>query len=175
MFYRFIILFILSGVYSGFSQETENNSILAPDNHFLKYDASSIQLNEDYTVHPSGLYNGLYSLGNITPGLFLRPETFQINAPHIKMFKIGHTLKYYIGNSDVYILGGQQTIVSSRIDGLRSYDFGLNVGLGYDITDKIQIEGRTFKSLYNNSPDDAFQPVQLTPLQPLSLGFKTKF
>jgi len=171
--FKLTVIFALIVTFSGISQETVNNSILNFPSKYSKYDASSIQLSVG--ANPDGLLNGLYNLESIALGLFLRPENFEINMPNIKMFEIGHTLKYFIGNSDIYILGGQQTIISNRIDGLRSYDFGLNAGLGYDITDKIQIEGRTFKSLYNTSPDDAFQPVQLTPLQPLSLGFKTKF
>ncbi|MGA8854343.1 MAG: hypothetical protein WB492_09225, partial [Christiangramia sp.] len=61
------------------------------------------------------------------------------------------------------------------MDSGRSYNFGLNGGLGYDVTKKMQIEARSFYSLYNTSPDEAFEPVQLTPIQPLSLRFKTKF
>ncbi|QYA26227.1 hypothetical protein G3I01_12170 [Gramella sp. MT6] len=58
--------------------------------------------------------------------------------------------------------------------GARSFEFGLNAGLGYDLTKSTQIEGRTFQTLNNYSTDNAFQPVQLTPMQPISLGFKTK-
>ncbi|CAL66838.1 hypothetical protein [Christiangramia forsetii] len=174
MSFRLTVLFSLIFILSGISQETENNSILNFPGKYQKYDASSIQLNGNLNLN-NGIYNGLYNLEDITNGLFLRPETFEISTPNVIMFEIGHTLKYYIGNSDVYILGGQQTIISTRFDGFRSYDFGLNAGLGYDVNKKIQIEGRTFQSLYNTSPDDAFQPIQLTPIQPLSLSFKTKF
>ena len=173
MSFRLAVFFVLIFSFSAISQDVENNSILNFPSKFLKYDASSMQLNIDPDF--DGLFNGLYSLENITPGLFLRPENFEIQTPTMYVFEIDHTLKYYIGNSDVYILAGQHTIVSTRIDGIKSYDFGLNAGLGYDITNKMQIEGRTFHSFYNTAPDDAFQPVQLTPLQPISLGFKTKF
>lgn len=173
MSFRITILFTLIFSFPSLSQETENNSILNFPGKYLKYDASAIQLNGNF--NQDGLVNGLYNLESITAGLFLRPESLTMDTPDLKLFGIGHTFKYYLGETDLYLLGGTQAIISTRLDGFRSYNFGLNAGLGYDVNKKIQIEGRTFQSLYNTSPDDAFEPIQITPLQPLSLGFKTKF
>ncbi len=175
MAFRLTILFVIIFSVSGISQETENNSILNQDHRYLKYDASSIQLSEKIARFNTGLYQGLYNFENITPGLFLRPESLELNMPSLKSYGIGYAIKYYLGDSDIYVLGGMQTVISNGMDSGRSYNFGLNGGLGYDVTKKMQIEARSFYSLYNTSPDEAFEPVQLTPIQPLSLRFKTKF
>jgi len=167
----FVVIFVFTSAYT---QETEvNNSILFSPNKLQKHEVSSIQLSID--PKPDGLYDGLYSLEKITPGLFLRPESFMFDSPILKSFSTGFNFKYYLGNSDLYLLGGMQSIISAPIDSSKFYNFGLNGGVGYDVNDKMQIEASSFYSLYNTSPDDAFEPVQLIPLQPLSLGFKTKF
>ena len=88
---------------------------------------------------------------------------------------MGYSLKYYLGNSDFYILGGAKLLLETPIITERRYNFGLSSGMGYDVSENMQIEGRTFHSLYNNSPDSTFQPAQVVPFQPISLGFKTKF
>ena len=167
----FVVTFVVTSAYT---QETEvNNSILFSPNKFLKYEASSIKLSID--PNPDGLYDGLYNLEKIASGLFLRPESFMFDSPILKSYGPGFNFKYYLGNSDLYLLGGMQAIISAPIDSGRSYNFGLNAGLGYDVTKNTQIEGRTFQSIYNSAAEDTFQPIPLTPLQPLSLGIRTRF
>jgi len=175
MSFRLMVLFVLFVTFSGSSQETESSSMLNFPHKYLKYDASSLQLNKHFEIYPSSLYNGLYNLENITLGLFLRPESINVDSPTLEVDGIGSTFKYYLGDSDFYVLSGIQTTLSTSLNSGQSYNFGLNSGLGYDVTKNMKIEGRSFYSLYNTSPDDAFEPVQLVPLQPLSLGLKTKF
>ena len=175
MAFRLTVLLVMIFSFCAHSQETENNSLLKHDHKYLKNEASTIQLSKEIKRFNTGLYNGLYNLKNLTPGLFLRPEYLHLNTPTLILNEFGYTFKYYLGDSDIYMLGGVQTIITTDIESRRTYNFGLNGGLGYDVTKKMQVEARSFYSLYNTSPDDAFEPVQLIPLQPLSLGFKTRF
>ncbi len=176
MRFKLTLLLFISAVAIGFSQETEfNNSILYVHGKFLKYDGSSLQFTKEMLPKDELMINGEYDLDNIIPGLFLRPESITFDSPILQAYGAGYTLKYYIGESDVYVIGGIQSTMYTDFSGARSFEFGLNAGLGYDLTKNTQIEGRTFQTLNNYSTDNAFQPVQLTPMQPISLGFKTKF
>ncbi|PTX42848.1 hypothetical protein C8P64_1370 [Christiangramia gaetbulicola] len=176
MRFKLTLFLFISAVAIGYSQQTEfNNSILYSPNNFLKYDSSSLKFTRGMLQEGGLLIDGEYDLANLLPGLFLRPEHIIFDSPFLQAYGSGYTLKYYIGESDVYITGGLQSTMYMEYSGERSYYFGFNVGVGYNLSKNTQIEGRTFQSFKSYSTGEAFQPVQLTPMQPISLGIKTKF
>ena len=175
---RFLIIAIIFICFTGVSQETERNSILKPTNKYLLYDSSGLQLNNHMDMNSSVLTDGQYDLGFIASGLYLRPENIYLDSPFLRAYGTGFSFKYYLGESGVYIIGGPQAVIfdiPESQNAQRSYNIGLNTGVGYDINSNTQIEGKLYHSLFKNYDQNAFQPVQFVPLQPLSLGFKTKF
>lgn len=170
------MVFVLAYL-SGYSQQTETYSMLRTPNKYLQYDASVIQLSEHLDLNSGILSDGAYDLGFITKGLYLRPENINLDSPFLRAYGNGFNFKYYLGKSDFYLLAGPQAIIfdTPEFQKQRTYNIGINMGVGYDINSNTQIEGKLYQSLDKNYDQNAFQPVQMVPLQPISLGFKTKF
>ena len=166
------VIILLS--FTGYSQDIQGNSLQKYEpEHF----ATSKQVRNGAEAREyRNIFNRYnYSLESVVPGLFIRPEQFSLDSPFINAYATGFNLKYYPFSSRLYIFSGMQYVRYDTPETARVTNFGLNAGLGYDLNENTQIEGRLFHSLYNSINTEAFQPVQFTPVQPLSLGFKTKF
>ncbi|MUP45463.1 hypothetical protein E0K83_06855 [Gramella sp. BOM4] len=169
-----LILAIIFLASAGFSQELEENSL-------QKYEAGNpvksaqVQNNSEFMEERSLFNRYNYSLESLVPGLSLRPERISLDSPFINAYGTGFNLKYYPFKEDLYIFSGIQYARYDTPETERVHTFGLNAGLGYDLNENTQIEGRLYHSLYNSIDTEAFQPVQFMPVQPLSLGIKTKF
>ncbi|MCP9200747.1 hypothetical protein MKO06_12570 [Gramella sp. GC03-9] len=168
----FLVFILLS--FTGYSQDIQGNSL-------QKYEPENSAKNQQFqngseSRENRSIFNRRnYSLESLLPGLFFRPEQFSLDSPFINAYGTGFNLKYYPFSSNLYIFTGMQYVRYDTPETARVTNFGLNAGLGYDLNENTQIEGRLFHSLYNSINTEAFQPVQFTPVQPLSLGFKTKF
>ena len=159
----------------GFSQETLGKSLQKYEPEISERNTQNNQNDTDFREYRSLFNQQNYSLESLLPGLFLRPEQFTLDSPFLNAYGTGFNFKYYPFKEDLYLFSGMQYVRYDSPETGRVNNFGVNAGFGYDLNENMQIEGRLYHSLYNSIDTDAFQPVQFVPLQPLSLGFKTKF
>ncbi|RED49990.1 porin family protein [Seonamhaeicola aphaedonensis] len=115
-----------------------------------EFDGFSISENE------TGVYIGLFARLNISESFKIRPETNYININDLDQIQI--PILAEIGLSDKFnaLAGPSFGFLLDTEEGSKSFNFGLDFGLSYDITKKFLVEARYSLGLSNLAGDDFF-------------------
>ncbi len=104
---------------------------------------SEIMISNKFSLHPELLYSGQGFSGSSTPG-FSRSKYDYINLPVLTKIYVTERISIETGPQIGFLLSAKQKteINNVTIPNQKTVDFGLNIGLAYDLKNRIFFQTR---------------------------------
>lgn len=136
-----------------------------------KIEASSASLNQSFTGSSSGFLVGIYFTDIELGDKFeVQPEVDFILVKDLNEIQVPVLVKYNIAEAFSVLAGPNVGFLLDAPTGLKSFNYGIDLGAAYDINDKFNVNARYGFGLADLS-ENSFSEIKLSGFQ-IGLGYQ---
>ena len=116
------------------------------------------EINSDSaTESETGFYVGVFAQFEISEQFAFQPELMYVSIEDLDQIHIPLLANYSVSEEFSILAGPSLGILLDTADGINSLNYGLEVGVAYDITEELLVEARYnigLANLIEDAPDD---------------------